>query len=239
MVEEPQAYSIGCVPFLSTNIFLDSRPLIPRTETEYWVQMAITDVLTSRPELTRFPSGVDTARVLDLCAGSGCVGTALLQEVLGARVDFVEIDSSHHQTIKKNLNANGISQSRARIYGGSLFDEVPKEVKYDLILSNPPYIDPARIERVEEQVLAFEPALALLGGEGGMEYIERIIIEAPAHLARDGVLYIEHEPEQVKAIHKLARKMQYSSCQTNKDQYGLDRYTRLQVKCATDIVAPA
>ncbi len=211
---EPLAYLIGSIPFLGTTIFLDSHPLIPRTETEFWVEKAITEMRTHSEK---------PLHVLDLCAGSGCVGVAVLHALPTSRVDFGEIALHHHSTITKNITENAIDPARSHIYGGSLFDEITEE--YDYILSNPPYIDKI-LGRVSPEVLAHEPALALYGGKGGMVLIEAIIMRAPEHLTPTGVLYLEHEPEQVSTIHTLAR-MAGLTPTTHSDQYGVLRYTRL------------
>ncbi len=115
---EPLAYVIGHVPFLGCCIHLDSKPLIPRPETEYWVEQAIATISARQ---TRRNS-----RVLDLCAGSGCVGVAVAKAVPMARVDLAEIDAGHHATIRKNLEMNGIDGERSRVFGGDLFENVPK-----------------------------------------------------------------------------------------------------------------
>ncbi len=208
----PLAYVIGWVPFLKTKIWLDSRPLIPRPETEYWVEKAISEIKTR--------GSTSSLGILDLCAGSGCVGVAVLKAIPNAKVAFVEIDKSHHETIKKNILENGVGLSRAKIIGGNLFENVTE--KYDFILTNPPYIDPRLAERVTESVTAHEPEQALWGGEGGMEIIEVIIKEAPKFLNPGGVLYIEHEPEQVEAIKSLAPKAEIFE-----DQFGVARFSKI------------
>lgn len=212
---KPLAYIIGTIPFLGTTIHLDSHPLIPRTETEYWVEQALSEMrhgVSSGPVL-----------VLDLCAGSGCIGIAILKALPVAFVDFVEIDECHHKTIAKNIGANGIEPSRTRIYGGDLFECVTDA--YDFILTNPPYIDPL-LDRTKESVRTHEPHKALYGGRGGIEIIQRIITEAPAHLKAGGVLYLEHEPEQAEAIVELANDLDMQVA-THSDQYGIPRFTRM------------
>ena len=211
---EPLAYVIGWVPFLGTKIWLDSAPLIPRPETELWVEQAISEmrqVLKVEPRVFR---------VLDLCTGSGCVGVAVAKHVPETEVHFAEIVDDHHQTIRKNIRENGIDVVRTKQIGGDLFEHVTE--KYDFILTNPPYIDPKLSERIQESVKAHEPELALFGGADGMEIIERIIREAPRHLNPGGVLYIEHEPEQAEKI--LALAPQAEICE---DQFGVKRYSRI------------
>lgn len=219
--DKPLAYRIGNIPFLDTTIFLDSRPLIPRPETEYWVGHAIEEIRGCAKAHPRIS-------VLDLCAGSGCIGVAVLKDISQVSVDFAEIDADHHETIRKNLRENNIKRERARIYGGDLFSEIAKaSPQYDFILANPPYIDPDKTYRVQKSVVQYESARALFGGAGGVEYITRIIKESPRYLARAGILYLEHEPEQTKRIHTLAQSLSYTSCETYQDQWQRERYTRL------------
>lgn len=215
--QEPLAYVIGSIPFLHTTIHLDSHPLIPRVETEYWVEKIIKKM---QSDLDRNESSI---KVLDLCAGSGCIGVAILKDVPEASVDFGEIDTRHHSTIQKNITTNEINHSRAHIFGGDLFENVTKQ--YDYIFSNPPYINPAR-DTVAESVKTFEPALALYGGNDGTECIFIIIEQAPQFLTEGGTLVIEHEPEQVDALH-LHSKPYGFECTTFPDQYGVSRYTVL------------
>ncbi len=228
-LSEPLAYVIGSIPFLNTTIHLDTpirraglpvgqagpRPLIPRTETEYWVDETIKEIKKN--------SAIQHPKILDLCAGSGCIGVSVLKEVKNAYVDFVEVETSHHAIILKNIKENGIKTSRAHIFGGDLFKNIPGT--YDYILTNPPYIDKT-LHRTEASVNAFEPEKALYGGQDGMEIIARIIASAPLYLEKNGVLVIEHEPEQVSTIQTLAKENGFTSA-TFPDQFGVLRYTRL------------
>ncbi len=214
----PLAYLIGHIPFLNTTIYLDSKPLIPRPETEYWVEHVI-KIISALPEQT-------SLQVLDLCAGSGAIGVAVANNVPSTLVDFIELDSNHLPAIIKNCMANGIGKDRVNIYVGDLFNiksenQLPK---YDFILTNPPYIDKT-LNRTEQSVVDNEPALALYGGEAGMEIIARIIEEAPSYLATGGQLWIEHEPEQTEAIAKLASPR--FNVTTHQDQYLVKRYSQL------------
>lgn len=215
---EPLAYVIGLVPFLNTHIYLDSHPLIPRPETEHWVAHAIArakEVHSGKP-----------LRVLDLCAGSGCIGVAVAKAFSNAHVDFAELDEAHHPTIQKNISENGIAENRTTIFGGDLFAQIAGQ--YDLILSNPPYI-PEASSQVAQSVLTHEPHLALFAGGDGLTLIKRIIDGASAHLMPHGLLYLEHEPEQTEAIAAHA-KAQGFIVQTHDDQYGVQRFSVLSFK---------
>jgi release factor glutamine methyltransferase len=216
-IGEPLAYLIGSIPFLNTTIFLDSHPLIPRPETEYWVEKIIADIAHRN---------LSSVRVLDLCAGSGCVGVAVLRALPIVRVDFAEIDTHHHSIIQKNILKNDIDSSRTHILGGDLFEQVTE--RYDYILTNPPYIDPI-LDRAEESVKEFEPHLALYGGENGLEIIYQILEHAFQFLTDEGVLVIEHEPEQVALLQMYADTCGLIA-RVETDQFGVHRYTRFTRK---------
>ncbi len=230
---EPLAYIIGHIPFLNTMIYLDlpvrqagSRPLIPRTETEFWVEKIINKIIALRVH-SATPQHTPI-RVLDLCAGSGCIGVAVLKAIPESTVDFAEIDRTHHSTIGENIRRNGINESRTKILGGDLFECITDT--YDYILTNPPYIDPS-IDRTQESVKKHEPNIALYGGEKGMEIISHIIQSAPKFLKQNGVLVIEHEPEQCESIQAKARESELCM-NTRRDQFGIKRYTYLIRKIA-------
>lgn len=215
---EPLGYLIGHIPFLNCTIHLDSHPLIPRVETEFWTEQAITTVSNQRGR---------TPLILDLCAGSGAIGVAVAKGVPEALVTFTELDPLHLPTIEKNLTAN-IPEwfnrlNHYRITISNLFSTVTG--KFDYILTNPPYID-AAADTVDADVAAHEPHLALFGGVAGMEIIARIIAEAPQHLTPAGQLWIEHEPAQVEAITALALNHGFTIV-THPDQYDIPRFSVL------------
>lgn len=218
---EPLAYLIGWVPFLDCKIYLDSHPLIPRPETEYWVKEAIAAITGS----ASLPLGFTPKplRILDLCAGSGCIGVAVAKAIPTALVDFGELDADHLNTIEKNIAANQIAPTHTRVIHTNLFSDLPGQ--YDLILANPPYIDES-LGRTDESVKNHEPYLALFGGVAGLEVISALITAAPQHLSTGGQLWLEHEPEQAAAIQKLAEQHHFS-VSTHTDQYNTLRYSIL------------
>ncbi len=204
---EPIAYIIGWQPFCGTKIYLDSHPLIPRPETEYWTNLAVSEIKKKQ-----------NPHVLDLCAGSGCIGIAVLKTVPNSTVDFGEIDEQHHTTILKNIRENGIDENRIKFFNGSLFENICGQ--YDAILTNPPYINPDLTYRIGENVLEYEPSRALFGGNRGMEMISEILRQIPHFLKPEGVLYIEHEPEQAVEMQKLL-----PGIIPEKDQFDIVRYS--------------
>lgn len=211
---EPLGYLIGSIPFLDCTIQLDSKPLIPRTETEFWTELAIKEI-----KMTKLKS----PHILDLCSGSGCIGVAVAKAISSAYVDFSEIENAHIITIEKNIQLNCGTKKHCHTIVSNLFENITS--RYDFILSNPPYID-TNLDRTEASVAGFEPHLALYGGRGGLDLINKIISVAPSHLNPTGQLWIEHEPEQSSSIKTVAEQAGFISI-TKKDQYGQERYSIL------------
>ncbi len=227
---EPLGYVIGFVPFLNCRIYLDSKPLIPRTETEFWTGEVIKTILP-RTELGTAHGGVSRGetsgqlRVLDLCAGSGCIGVAINKAIPSTHITFGEIEESHLTTIEKNCLENGIDNYS--IIQSDLFANISGQ--FDYIVSNPPYIDPT-IDRAESSVKNYEPHVALYGGEAGLELIEKIINQSPAHLTQCGQLWMEHEPEHKEVILTLANGAGFDLVTTHSDQYGIPRFSVLTMR---------
>ena len=212
----PLAYLIGHIPFLNCKIWLDSKPLIPRPETEHWTQLAIEEIKSK----TTNNKGL---YILDLCAGSGCVGVAVAKAIPKTKIYFVELDKKHVSTIEKNCLENNINRENYKIMQSDLFSSLSSQT-YDFILSNPPYIDP-KIDRAEKSVKDNEPDIALYGGDKGMELITKIVKLAPNFLKPNGQLWLEHEPEQVENIKNLGKDK--FTVHTYKDQYSVPRFTQL------------
>ncbi len=215
---EPVDYVIGWKPFLDCKIFLDSRPLIPRTETEYWVERAIAEIKRER--------GSAALACLDLFAGSGAIGVAVLKHLPNARIDFGEIDAAHFPTIKKNIRENRADESKSRIIQTDVWNSVPET--YDLVFANPPYLSKGRLERIQKSVLAYEPESALFAGEDGFLLIQKTIEGAVQHLKKGGAMYLEHEPEQGEAVRSLGHACGFV-VETRTDQYGMLRYSALKL----------
>ncbi len=198
---EPVAYVIGLTPFLGLNIYLDSRPLIPRPETEWWAEellrvmrKCLVESSMRRPE--DFSKGTKQLRFIDLCSGSGAIGCAVLKHMPNAEVYFGEIDSAHEATIRKNISKNDLDAGRAHIGIGNLFEPFGGEM-FDFIASNPPYIPSGRT--LPESVEKWEPTLALRAGEDGLSVIRKIAEELPRRLREGGQAWIECDSAHAEA----------------------------------------
>ncbi|MBA3789311.1 HemK family protein methyltransferase [Patescibacteria group bacterium] len=212
---EPLSYVIGWVPFLNLKIRLDSHPLIPRPETEWWSEKLINYLEE------RFGSGeTDKAfRLLDLCAGSGAIGLSILSYFPNAYVSFGELSHEHTDLIRMNIAENNLDVSRAVICAGDLFSPFTNE-RFDIIATNPPYIPDAR--ELPQAVHAFEPPEALFSGPKGLDLIQRIILDVSHHLLSSGELWMECD---ISNIHEAQALLLASRADAtiHEDLYGRPR----------------
>lgn len=211
---EPVAYLIGFQPFLGLKIYLDSHPLIPRPETEWWTEQLLTYVGPRRSYI----------KFLDLCAGSGAIGCAALARLPQARVYFGEIDPAHEATISKNIYENNLDTSRTDIRIGDLFEPF-ENMQFDIIAANPPYIPASRSLPVS--VTDYEPSQALYAGDDGLDIIRRIAMELPKHLAPGGIAWIEVDSAHAAAACALFTDQGLQASIQN-DQYGEPRIIRVR-----------
>ncbi len=209
---EPLAYVIGWIPFLSLSIRLDSRPLIPRPETEWW-----TEVLCERLA-EKF--GDRPFSFLDLCAGSGAIGLSVLARLPSAHVSFAELSPLHSALIHMNIDENNLDSSRADIRSGDLFAPFA-HTQFDVIATNPPYIPHART--LERSVSSYEPSEALFAGADGLDIIKRITSEVSNHINPGGEVWIECDIENIEETAERLRAHGAQDTQIRTDLYGRPR----------------
>lgn len=218
---EPVDYVIGFVEFAGCKIDLSLRPLIPRVETEFWAEKAIDDILEN--------IGIDSAvKCLDLFAGSGCVGIAILKQVPYVSVDFAEKEKGFIEQIKINLKLNGIGKDRYGLIQADIFDGVSGF--YDYILANPPYIAESDKQTVQQSVLDWEPAGTIFGGKDGLFFIDKFLKEARKHLNKKGKVYMEFGSAQKDGVENLLKKYDYAGYDFFRDQFGNWRYMTADAK---------
>ena len=195
------------VNFLNCKIDLSKKVFEPRIETEFWVGKALDELRIKNYEL----------RVLDIFAGTGCIGITFLKNIKNARVDFADISQKAIKQIKANLKLNKISKEKYRIFKSNLFEKI-RNNKYDIIFANPPYVALDRISQVQKEVLRKEPPTALFAGKDGMYWIERFLKQVKKYLSRKGVIYLEFDPLQKEKIRKILEKEGFKF-QFRKDQF--------------------
>lgn len=213
---EPLGYVIGWQPFLGLKIHLDSKPLIPRPETEWWVDRLLANLEAGSP----LGGPASKLKFLDLCAGSGAIGCAALARLPKARVSFGEADPAHEATIRKNIRENHLDETSADIRIGDLFEPFG-DMRFDVIASNPPYVPSRRT--LPPSVARYEPSLALLAGEGGLDVIRRIATAVRRRLTETGTAWIECDCGHAEDARALFAA-EGLAAQIRTDQYGKPRF---------------
>ena len=209
---EPVAYLIGEWEFYGLPLDISREVLIPRPDTEVLAEQAIGYVKT-----------LGECRVLDLCAGSGCIGLALASQAIQCRVVLGEWSDGALKICRQNIRRNGLSgrvvpmQTDARQRPGKSLGE------FQCIVSNPPYIPRADIETLDVSVKDYEPHLALDGGEDGLEFYRSISELWKQCLVPGGRLYFEVGIGQADAVLRIMRAQGFGDIQVVKDHHEIPR----------------
>lgn len=217
----PLAYLIGNVPFLGLIIDLKYRPLIPRPETEYWVDYCIKKYI---PENT-------PVSTLDIFSGSGCIGLAIAKNRQYSHILCADIKKENIDQIKKNILLNSIPETQVKVFESNIFENIPKQ-KFDFIFANPPYISKERKETVQDSVLEYEDHLALFAEDDGLFFIKKCIENTSEFLQENGYMFIEFDPWQKELLENYiqTKNLYYEFlC----DQYQKNRILILQNKKLT------
>ncbi|PSW07554.1 50S ribosomal protein L3 N(5)-glutamine methyltransferase [Photobacterium lipolyticum] len=173
----PVAYMTNKAWFCGLEFFVDERVLVPRSPIGELIENHFEPFLKQEP-----------TRIMDLCTGSGCIGIACAYEFPDAEVDLVDISTDALDVAEQNIQDHGLEQQVTPLRSDLLRD-VPKD-KYDLIVTNPPYVDQEDMESLPEE-FRHEPELGLAAGTDGLKLMRRIVANAPDYLKDDGVLICE------------------------------------------------
>ncbi len=211
---EPLDYVIGWVPFLGAHIDLKEKPLIPRTETEYWTEQALKEI----PVNSR-------VKVLDIFSGSGCIGISVAVNRPFCQVLMADKNEKFVSQIQENIKINNL-ETQTSVVASDIFSNI--KGKYDYIFANPPYID-KKDKSVKEEVKKYEPKEALYAPKNGFHFIEQTIKLAPLFLKDKGILFIEIDPRQSYKTKNATKNSPYKNADVMKDQYDRERYARLQI----------
>jgi len=204
---EPVAYLIGEWEFFGLPLDISSDVLIPRPDTEVLAQEAIDYLKTLTGEI----------RVLDLCAGSGCIGLAVASQVPGARVVLGEYSDAALKICRQNIRRNGLSGKVVPIQMDALQKPDRALGEYHCIISNPPYIPSADIAGLDTSVKDYEPLLALDGGEDGLDFYRSIVQQWKEALLPGGRLYFEVGIGQADDVLRIMRREGFGDIQVVKD----------------------
>ena len=202
----PIAYIINKAYFMDLELDIEEGVLIPRQDSEVLIEELLKRNINDK--------------VLDLCCGSGVLGIAYAYYNKNANVTFVDISEKCISITKKNIVKNKL-QNKIKVIKSDLFNKV--NGKYDLIISNPPYIKSGDIDKLMVDVKMFEPHIALDGGEKGLYFYNRIIRDAKSYLNDKGSIAVEIGIDQSEEVINIFNNYKYNNIQVYKDYNNIDR----------------
>ena len=212
---EPAQYIHGSLPFYGLNLVVDPSVLIPRPETEILVDHMV-NALKSED--------LNGKKCLDLCSGSGCIGLSLKSKFPDLSVHLSDISEKALAIAKKNAEMNHLAACFSQ---GDLFEPLSGQT-FDYIVCNPPYISMKEYQELSPEVREFEPRLALVGGDTGYEFYERLSRALPGFLSPKGRVWLEIGTGQGRAILDLFSGSPWKLAKLEKDWAGHDRFILLE-----------
>lgn len=210
---EPLAYILGEWDFYGLSLYVDKNVLIPRDDTCAVATLAIKKALDL---------GADP-RILDLCTGSGCIGLAVASRVKDARVTLADISKDALAVAKKNIMRHRLSGRVSCIQADALKKPSPFLGKFDLIVSNPPYITGREMEELPHSVSGYEPHLALFGGEDGLDFYRAIARNYAQALKPGGYLCFEFGMGQGDGVCRILEENMYTILDRTRDYNDIER----------------
>lgn len=207
----PIAYIVGNREFMGLDFYVKEGVLIPRPDTEILVEEVI--------ELAKNKGNI---KILDIGTGSGAITVSLAKYLDNANITSVDISEIALEIGKINAVNNNVD-SKINFVKSDLFTNIDKNMKFDIIVSNPPYIKREVIETLDKQVKDFEPYNALEGGIDGLDFYRAITMQAKDYLKKDGILAYEVGHDQSEDVSKLMDKYGYTNIYIRKDLQQIDR----------------
>lgn len=205
----PIQYITNKQEFMKLDFYVDENVLIPQPDTEILVEKAIEEA-----------KKIENVEILDMCTGSGCIGISIAKNIENAKVTLVDISKNAIEIAKKNALRNKV-ESQLTFIQSNMFEKVEK--KFDIIVSNPPYIKTDVIPKLDKQVQN-EPHIALDGGKDGLKFYKIIIEKAKKYLKENGKLILEIGYDQKEEVENLIKQSgQYKKIEVIKDLSQNDR----------------
>jgi len=206
---EPISYIVGYKYFFSIKFEIDKSVLIPRPETEILVNKSLKIIKKN-----------NTKKILDVCCGSGCVGISLIKNTRDINVDFSDISKKALGICKKNIKKFRVNK-RSKTYANSYIGN--RKEKYDLIVSNPPYVSIYEYEKLSKEIQNYEPKIALVSQDKGYKHLEKIIKQSTKALNYGGYLAVEIGWKQSKKVINFFQKYGFNDIVVDKDLNNIKR----------------
>ena len=204
---EPLAYILGEWEFYGLDLYVTPSVLIPRDDTCAVVSLAINHALFLPEE----------PRILDLCTGSGCIGLAIASRVKDAWVTLADISKDAMAVAKKNITRHKLSGKVSVVHVDALKEAPAFLGKFDMIVSNPPYITGAEMKALDRSVSDYEPHLALFGGSDGLDFYRSIAKNYARVLKPGGCLAFEFGDTQADAVCRILEENGYTVLERSRD----------------------
>lgn len=193
---KPLSYLINLAYFCGLPFYVDERVLIPRSPIAELIAKQFFPFFDNEElDKTSFWHGLEEKqlsppeRILDLCTGSGCIAIALAKAFVDASVDAIDVDKEALEVAWTNIEHHAL-EHQVNLIQSDLFAKVPMENQYELIVTNPPYVDAGTMAELPPEFL-YEPEHALAAGQDGLDLVHKILYHAPDYLTRDGLLVCE------------------------------------------------
>jgi len=210
---EPLQHLVGSTSFCGLDIAVSPAALIPRPETETLVELALAALQRAGPA---------EPEVLDFGTGTGCVAVALAAQCAGARVHALDLSEAALALARKNAGRHGLAE-RIHFHQGDGFRALPAGLRFDVLVSNPPYIPTADIATLQPEVRDFDPRGALDGGADGLDFYRLLAGEAPSWLKPGGGLFAEFGDGQAESITRLFADAGWTRVAVHRDLDGRPR----------------
>ena len=217
---EPLAYVLGEWTFYGMTLYVDENVLIPRDDTCAVTQLAIKRGLY----LEQNP------RILDLCTGSGCIGLAVANRVKDAWVTLADISKEALAIAKKNIVRHQMQNRVVAVQADALAPAPEFLGKFDMIVSNPPYITTQEMQQLDPSVKDYEPHLALHGGTDGLDFYRSIVKHYTPALKKGGYICFEYDPSQGDDICEILEENGYTVLERVRDYNDRERALLAQRK---------
>ena len=186
---QPVAYLTNSAWFCGSEFYVDERTIVPRSPIGELIMQKFAGLIDHEPK-----------RILDMCTGSGCIAIACAQQFLEAEIDAVDLSLDALDVAQINIERHGLAE-RVFPISSDLFNDIPQD-KYDLIVTNPPYVDEEDLDDMPQE-FHFEPEMSLGSGADGLDITKRILAQAADYLTDNGVLVCEVGNSMVHLIEQF------------------------------------